>query len=188
MAWIQTFKRVRFDFDNPTSDMIELEDIAHALSHVCRWSGHTPIFFSVAEHSVMVSMMVEQLGGTIEEQRAALMHDAHEAYTGDIPTPLKAKLGPVIRDLQRNIQWAIDTRYKLETTPEIVHKADSMALDYELTFLMGGAAARWTSEPEPMGDHWRMIGERMTEAGTLALPPYMAERLFLMRAAKLEIS
>jgi len=185
MVWIQTFKRIQFDLEAPTADMVDLEDIAHALSLNCRWTGHVPFFFSVAEHSVMVSMMVEQLGGSLEEQRAALMHDAHEAYTGDISSPLKSLLAPQIHQLQGGIQAAIDEKFGLIETPAIVHKADSMALDYELTFLRGGPSARWTAEPEPMGDHWRKIGERMTEAGTLALPPIMAERLFLSRAKRL---
>lgn len=69
---------------DPTPDMISLVDIAHALSHVCRFGGHTREFYSVAQHSCLVSYLAPA-----EWRLAALMHDATEAYLGDVIRPLK---------------------------------------------------------------------------------------------------
>jgi hypothetical protein len=72
----------------PTSEMIRVEDIAHALASMPRFGGHLNKHYSVAQHSVRCCEMAVSL----EDKKAALMHDASEAYMLDIPTPIKAKL------------------------------------------------------------------------------------------------
>ena len=74
---------------DPDPEQIDIDDIARALANVCRFGGHTRHFYSVAQHSVIVSRLVEERGGDIEDTFAALMHDASEAYLGDMPHPIK---------------------------------------------------------------------------------------------------
>ena len=69
-----------------------IEDVAHALSQVCRWNGHCKYHYSVAQHSIMVKEQIEKLGGSKAEQLFGLLHDASEAYICDIPKPIKAHL------------------------------------------------------------------------------------------------
>ena len=83
-------------FDLQPND-IKIEDIAHALSQICRWNGHSKYHYSVAQHSVMVSKRIEELGGTVKEQLFGLLHDASEAYICDIPKPVKAFLHDYIK-------------------------------------------------------------------------------------------
>ena len=74
-----------FDLLHPTSDMVCIEDIAHALSQLCRYTGHTRDFYSVAQHSVLMSLDSDLPG----DPMAKLLHDADEAYVGDTASPWK---------------------------------------------------------------------------------------------------
>lgn len=78
-----------YDYTCPDPDSIRIEDIAHALSNMCRYAGHVPKFYSVAEHCVKVSSWLKTLGKSVELQLKGLLHDASEAYCVDIPSPLK---------------------------------------------------------------------------------------------------
>lgn len=71
-----------------------LREIAHALAQINRFTGHCTRPYSVAEHSLLVSDLAERAGATPIVQLAALMHDAHEAYTGDVSSPVKWAVGP----------------------------------------------------------------------------------------------
>lgn len=83
-SWISTFTGKRFNLINPELDQICIEDIAHALSQLCRWTGHTRRFYSIAEHSVHVSRLCKP-----EYRLAGLLHDAPEAYVNNLNRPLK---------------------------------------------------------------------------------------------------
>ena len=106
--WLQTHTGRKVNLLEPTRDMIDIEDIAHALSMTCRFGGHCRDFYSMAEHSVMVEAMGSQiLAGRESERRldrssppvptssiyqqclALLLHDAAKAYVGDIVTPVR---------------------------------------------------------------------------------------------------
>jgi len=74
---------------DPDPAQLDPGDIARALANQCRFGGHSRVFYSVAQHCVIVSRVVEERGGDVEDVFAALMHDAGEAYLGDMPHPLK---------------------------------------------------------------------------------------------------
>ena len=84
--WIQTYTGKKFFPLDPDPDQICIEDIAHALSNVCRYAGHSNRFYSVAQHSIMLA---EEFFSGWQYKFVALLHDASEAYLGDIPRPLK---------------------------------------------------------------------------------------------------
>ena len=74
---------------DPDPEQLDAGDIARALANQCRFGGHSRVFYSVAQHCVIVSRVVEERGGDVEDVFAALMHDAGEAYLGDMPHPIK---------------------------------------------------------------------------------------------------
>src|SRR4051812_44303587 len=84
---IQTYSGKQFFPMRPIGGDIDIEDIAHALSNQCRFSGHCQRFYSVAEHSLRVAELV-----TPQHKLWALLHDASEAYLVDLPTPIKRTL------------------------------------------------------------------------------------------------
>jgi hypothetical protein len=96
-----------FDFSRPTADMIDIEDIAHALSRQNRFTGHTRDFYSVAQHSVAVSDLVPP-----EHALAGLLHDASEAYMADMNSPLK-QLVPEYKAIEQRVEGAICARFGL---------------------------------------------------------------------------
>lgn len=73
---------------------ITIEDIAHSLAYQCRFNGHTKRFYSVAEHSVILSQLIEPKSEVqnLERRLCALLHDAAECYTGDITGPVRTLL------------------------------------------------------------------------------------------------
>jgi hypothetical protein len=86
---LHTFSGRGFDPLNPWARDVHLEDIAHALSNTCRFGGHSPKFYSVAQHAVMVACLVLDASRRPDWALLALHHDSAEAYLGDIPRPIK---------------------------------------------------------------------------------------------------
>lgn len=82
--WLQTYSGVKFWPLDPRPADIRIADIAHALAHTGRYNGHAKRFYSVAEHSVLLSHHVG-----VKDRMWALLHDAGEAYLSDVPRPLK---------------------------------------------------------------------------------------------------
>jgi hypothetical protein len=89
MSYILTRSGLQFNFANPQPGMVVLDDVAHALANLNRYTGHTGYAYSVAQHSVAVSRYLEITGAPLIIQLAGLLHDAHEAYFGDISAPMK---------------------------------------------------------------------------------------------------
>lgn len=112
-TWVQTNSGIRFNFLNVAEDMISIEDIAHALSLMCRYNGHCKKFFSVAEHSYLLSQYVLNETGNKKKAREALLHDAAEYIIADLPRPVKYSL-PQYRILEKNIERVIAKVFNLD--------------------------------------------------------------------------
>lgn len=129
-----------FNLVAPNADDITIESIAHALAHTCRFGGHTRAFYSVAEHSVRVAAS-DCVPSWLKFD--ALMHDAAEAFVGDIPTPLK-KLLPRFNVIEHRVEDAIITRFGChEIHHPLVKKADLELLATEKRDLMPVVADEW---------------------------------------------
>lgn len=115
-----------FNFLDPDPKHFTLNAIAQGLSNTCRFAGQCKTFYSVAEHSVHVSRLVPP-----EFALHALLHDAAEAFIGDVPTPLK-RLLPDFQKIERNIEAALFRHFGLpETLPKEVKQADRQMLEVE---------------------------------------------------------
>lgn len=146
---LETYTGRFFDYANPQPEQINLRDIAHSLALTCRYGGHCSTFYSVAEHSVLVSRLLE--GSSAQRFRvAALLHDAHEAYLGDLPTPLKNAIGPAYRSMVNKADAAIAAAVGVKPMdfhhPAVVW-ADAVALRLEAHKLKfsGGEHPEWDS-------------------------------------------
>lgn len=116
---------------DPRPSDIHIADITHALSHLCRFNGHCRKFYSVAEHSVLCSYIVPR-----EYALEALLHDAVEAYCGDMVMPLKRCM-PEFLALERKIDEAVRDRFGLpKTMSEPVLLADRRMVHLEFLELM----------------------------------------------------
>lgn len=141
--WILTFSGERFYPFSPAPEEVKTKDIAHALSLICRFNGHTRGFYSVAAHSVHVSRLVPP-----EFAFEALMHDAAEAYVGDMVRPLKRGL-PAFEEVEGRVRSAIAARYRIpRELSACVSAADDIALATEVRDLFD-AASRWEASSAP---------------------------------------
>jgi uncharacterized protein len=183
---IQTFTGEAFDFANPDPATINLDDIAHALSNACRFAGHTKRFYSVAEHCVRVSEILERwYPDSAEAPKYGLMHDAHEAYVWDCPRPFKPLLGNVYEEFAYKADVAIGRRFDL--IPPVFHDdeikaADDCALIAEARILMHYPPEEW----EAWEDCYSKVPA--PPQGTFVIPdavgwrPDLAEEAFHRRA------
>lgn len=106
-AWCQTNSGIAFELLSPSVEMVHIEDIAHHLSRIARYSGATIGItgYSVAQHSVLCADLIRTWGGDAALQREALLHDAGEAYYGDITHPVQVAMR---EHYQRVIAWAAE--------------------------------------------------------------------------------
>lgn len=170
--FIETFTGSRFYFLKPEPKDVHIEDIAHALSNNCRYTGHVREFYSVAEHSVIVSLLVEPANAL-----AGLLHDSSEAYLTDVASPIKPHLSNY-RDMENVIMKVIAEKYGFEwPLNDDVKDADAVQLKTEAKHLM-------TSQ----GKDWAQLYPTKREFGKVprCLPPAIAEQLFLKRFYELQ--
>ena len=92
MSYITTFTGKHFDPVVPDDELIDIKDISHALSLICRANGHTPFFYSVAQHSVACAKEAIKRNWSKEIILGCLLHDASEAYLSDVTRPVKKDL------------------------------------------------------------------------------------------------
>lgn len=130
---IATLRSGRFDYQSP--ETVHIADIARSLSAHPRYLGHTNEPFSVAQHSVAVSVQVEVWNGSEEDQLLGLMHDAAEAYCGDLPRPLRDKLndrGGAYDSVMEEVEQVIGRAFDIPAQKtKIVDQADSRVYGLE---------------------------------------------------------
>ena len=154
-----------FDFCAPADSDFTIEDIAQGLANICRYSGQCSSFYSVAEHSVLVS----EVAAGFEFE--GLLHDAAEAFIGDITRPLKQIL-PEYKRIEREVETAIFERFGISSMPAPeVKSADLRVLAAEQQQIM------------PKGTDWWVQSEKIIPAPVVVrhLPPDEAKQAFLAR-------
>ncbi len=156
--WIQTYTGKQFWPLCPSADDVCIEDIAHALSLTCRFTGHCREFYSVAQHSVLVAQHIARRGlcycASPEYQNyvqaIALLHDAAEAYIADTARPIKEAIG--VKGYEHAIMRCVLAHFRLAVERDIactVKYEDDTALATEARDLMGPPPAPWTELPAP---------------------------------------
>lgn len=133
--------RTRFHLYGDDPNEIKIVDIAQAISKQVRFTGHLigDAWYSCAEHCLLTSAIVAELGGSRKDQLAALMHDTPEAYLADIAAPFKREIGKYYE--KEALVWKrIAAKYDIdETLPEIVKEADWLALFVEAHYCVATA-------------------------------------------------
>ena len=167
MTCITTQSGKHFDYTSLSADAICIEDIACALSNICRFTGHVQDFYSVAQHSVHVSYLVPP-----EFALEALLHDAAEAYCSDINSQLKQLL-PDYRSQIKAVEAVIAAKFGLPASMSAAVKhADLVML----------ATERRDLDLDD-GKHWPML-EGVEPATHFMISPFnprQARVLFLQR-------
>ena len=149
MTWIQTYTGVAFDLRKVTAANIVKEDIAHSLGMQCRYTGHVKFFYSVAEHCCLVHDWLLEQHDSPKLALAGLLHDAGEAYTGDMSSPLK-HIGcgsevwdNLVRDIDRTIEWKFRLTGSIKLHDRRVTEADRRILHDEKAELLGPPPRDW---------------------------------------------
>lgn len=163
--YILTASGWHFDLIDPRPEMVDIADIAAALSKLCRFTGHLSDFYSVGQHCLHVMTLVPE-----HLRLEALLHDADEAYTGDCSTPQKIALGPTWQAFSQPIQIAVRARFGLPPRLSAeVKRADILALGIERANFM----------PED-SDEWPvLVGVDIPDVTLRPMPHYLVEKMFL---------
>lgn len=143
-GFIQTYTGIRVTIPVPKVEEISIVDIAHALSNLCRFTGHSKKFYSVGEHCVRVSRIVEP-----ENKLAALLHDASEAYLNDIARPMK-QFFPEYLKLEGKVSKVINKAFGITgQSHEEIKRADNILCCTEGRDLIGNTED-WYSTEKPL--------------------------------------
>jgi len=158
-----------FDLLSPRTSDFTIEDIAHGLAHTCRYAGQADGFYSVAEHSLLVSEVA------VGREFTALMHDAAEAFIGDVTRPLKQLL-PEYRKIEAAIETAIFERFDVIPTCAAIKQADLSVLAAEQAQIMPSGTDAWAEES----------GVEPAPVRVLHMTPSEAKQRFLDRYEELK--
>ena len=165
--WMQTHTGKHIYPLEPDIDDIDIKDIAHALSNLCRFNGHCQEFYSVAQHSVIVCKLLPE-----DLKIPGLLHDASEAYLSDVPRPIKINFTE-FQEYEDRMQRAICDKFSIEwPIPEDVKAVDRRVLRTEARDLMGNP------------DDWGVSGLEPYNFKVRPKPPTEAKRTFLAMASK----
>ena len=139
--YVSTFLGNRFFLTQPHIDDVAIEDIAHGLAYQCRFNGQTRAFYSVAQHSLMVMALVPD-----HLRFSALLHDAAEAYLGDMVKPLK-NLFPEFSVIEARVMEIIGHRFSVDLAhlDPAIKRADLIALATEKRDLMPHSTEAWAN-------------------------------------------
>lgn len=175
--WIVTASGRKFFPFDPRSEDVDVRDIAHALARVCRFGGHTREFYSVAQHSVLVSHLVPD-----HLALHGLLHDAAEAYVGDVVRPLKAHM-PEYRQVEARVFDAIRERCGLVQLNVVdwstIKLADNAMLLAERRDLMPPTDRDWAEDEQPI---------EVPSSRIWPWLPHEAEKKFLQRWCDLRLA
>lgn len=189
MSWILTNsgREHRFQaFGGPENMDHRVEEIAHALAQINRFTGHCRRPYSVAEHSLLVCDLARHEGASPVQQLAALMHDAHEAYVGDMASPLKWMLGHSWEQLERQEAYKLHQAFGIQT---VMHSArhnirrwDRIALATErrdLTLFEAPSHQPWPILDDPSGPVLPSEGHHLSREALENLPWTYWRRAFV---------
>jgi 5'-deoxynucleotidase YfbR-like HD superfamily hydrolase len=149
---IETYSGKLISLLDPQPEDIDIKDIAISLARICRFNGHCNHFYSVATHSVYTACVVDEHLGDLMTIYAALLHDAGEAYYGDVTTPVKRLLGPAWKELNERFDRVIADKFGIVWTEErkrVVKYADQVAGSSEARDLMCSEGSHWLVRAEP---------------------------------------
>ncbi len=149
MSYITTYTGKHFDPIEIDAELIDIRDIAHALSLLCRANGHLRHFYSVAQHCVNCCREAEARGYSEKLQLACLLHDAAEAYLSDVTRPVKALLPEyqAVEDRLLDVIWEKYIGEVTETERKLVFEIDDAILSLEFKKLM----------PQPLSEDYQSL-------------------------------
>ena len=154
----------------PGPEDARIEDIAAALSKLCRFGGHSSEFYSVAQHSVLCAIEAWRAEKTPEQILNVLMHDASEAYLVDVPRPVKLML-PEYKTLEFRTEEALALAFNLTYPhPRYVKEIDNRMLNTEQKYLMPEGHEPYLPDVEPYD---------LAPGAMLGWTPQKAESAFL---------
>ena len=168
------------DLSDLKPDQVSIEEIANALSNQGRYNGQTTRYYSVAEHCVHLVKYAQRMGYSLNEQKALLLHDASEAFVGDIVYHLKQEL-PKFKELEDGIMSVIFDKYGVEydSIKDVIHWLDRAICMDEMVQLM--------CRVDPILFSLKSLGIDINELGQ-TVHPEQAKHLYLLEAQRLELT
>lgn len=142
--WVGTIETVSGNYANIVDidpETVTMDDIATSLSNICRFNGHLPTFYSVAEHSLRVAWWLQDQGYDDDIILTGLLHDAAEAYVGDMMRPLKRlpEMEKVFKPIEDKVISIIHEKFGgTYPHPEVIHQADRATYEWEVENVRNG--------------------------------------------------